>query len=69
MEKEMTIKKDMMSTEKSETKLRTEETPFQLQNIAEYMEEQNIMGQTQKKENQGLQKGINQQKLRKKRQK
>ncbi|KRX45298.1 hypothetical protein T06_5286, partial [Trichinella sp. T6] len=45
MEKEMTIKKDMMSTEKSETKLRTEETPFQLQNIAQYMEEQNIMGQ------------------------
>ncbi|KRZ21715.1 hypothetical protein T02_11012, partial [Trichinella nativa] len=45
MEKEMSIKKDMMSTEKSETKLRTEETPFQLQNIAQYMEEQNIMGQ------------------------
>ncbi|KRX51334.1 hypothetical protein T06_11574, partial [Trichinella sp. T6] len=45
MEKEMSIKKDMMSTEKSETKLRTKETPFQLQNIAQYMEEQNIMGQ------------------------
>ncbi|KRY43928.1 hypothetical protein T03_2577 [Trichinella britovi] len=45
MEKEMSVKKDMMSTEKSETKLRTEVTPFQLQNIAQYMEEQNIMGQ------------------------
>ncbi|KRY09133.1 Major facilitator superfamily domain-containing protein 6 [Trichinella patagoniensis] len=45
MENEMSVKKDMMSTEKSETKLRTEVTPFQLQNMAQYMEEQNIMGQ------------------------
>ncbi|KRY44101.1 hypothetical protein T03_7258, partial [Trichinella britovi] len=45
MEKEMSVKQDMMSTEKSETELRTEETPFQMQNIAQYMEEKNIMGQ------------------------
>ncbi|KRX30170.1 hypothetical protein T05_11011, partial [Trichinella murrelli] len=49
MEKEMSIKKDMMSTEKSETKLRTEVTPFQLQNTAQHMEEQNIMGKKSKK--------------------
>ncbi|KRX31126.1 hypothetical protein T05_8531, partial [Trichinella murrelli] len=49
MEKEMSVKKDMMSTEKYETKLQTEVTPFQLQDTAQYMEEQNIMGKKSKK--------------------
>ncbi|KRX28662.1 hypothetical protein T06_10786, partial [Trichinella sp. T6] len=38
-----------MSTEKSETKLRTEVTPFQLQSTTQYIEEQNIMGKKSKK--------------------
>ncbi|KRZ89908.1 hypothetical protein T08_1367 [Trichinella sp. T8] len=49
MEKEMSVKKDMMRTEKSETNLQTEVTPFQLENTAQYMEEQNIMGKKSKK--------------------
>ncbi|KRX52163.1 hypothetical protein T09_7183 [Trichinella sp. T9] len=49
MEKEMSVKKDMMSTEKYETKLQTEGTPFQLQNTAQYMKEENIMGKKSKK--------------------
>ncbi|KAL1238800.1 Zonadhesin [Trichinella spiralis] len=45
MEKEMSVKQHMMSKEKSETKLRTQVTPFQLQKIAQFMEEQNIVEQ------------------------
>ncbi|KAL1232268.1 mRNA export factor [Trichinella spiralis] len=45
MEKEMSVKQDMMSKEKSETKLRTQVAPFQLQSIAQFTEEENIMGQ------------------------
>ncbi|KRX52658.1 hypothetical protein T06_6235, partial [Trichinella sp. T6] len=48
-EKAETDKKIEMAESSPETikatKLRTKETPFQLQNIAQYMEEQNIMGQ------------------------
>ncbi|XP_003382281.1 hypothetical protein Tsp_09122, partial [Trichinella spiralis] len=45
MEKEMSVKQHMMSKEKSETKLRTQVAPFQLQSIAQFTEEENIMGQ------------------------
>ncbi|KAL1238602.1 Zonadhesin [Trichinella spiralis] len=45
MEKEMSVKQHMMSKEKSETKLRTQVTPFQLLKIAQFMEEQNIVEQ------------------------
>ncbi|KRY33225.1 hypothetical protein T01_16225 [Trichinella spiralis] len=45
MEKEMSVKQHMMSKEKSETKLRTQVPPFQLQSIAQFTEEENIMGQ------------------------
>ncbi|XP_003371045.1 hypothetical protein Tsp_15033, partial [Trichinella spiralis] len=45
MEKEMSVKQHMMNKEKSETKLRTQVTPFQLQKIAQFMEEQNIVEQ------------------------